>query len=138
MLVTDTNILLRCSQGKAMRRVAALQDRGVRLATTQNNAEELMQTLVGKLSLTQDAAVAEVARVLDPFDLIGVAEYDHLRGAAIERLRTGGKSDWPTLAAAMALDAEIWSEDTDFFGVGVPVWTSHNTRFVTAEPEYLP
>ena len=57
-------------------------------------------------------------------------EYDWLRSYADARLREGGKSDWPVLAAAMAFEADIWSGDTDLFGVGVPVWTTDNVRFV--------
>ena len=33
-------------------------------------------------------------------------------------------SDWPTVALALALDAGIWTADRDFFGCGVPVWTT--------------
>lgn len=32
--------------------------------------------------------------------------------------------DWPVVAAALALNCPIWTEDQDFFGVGVPTWTS--------------
>lgn len=32
--------------------------------------------------------------------------------------------DWPIAAAALALDCPIWTEDKDFFGVGIPTWTS--------------
>jgi predicted nucleic acid-binding protein len=32
--------------------------------------------------------------------------------------------DWPTVAAALALDAAIWTRDNDFLGCGVPTWTS--------------
>jgi len=32
--------------------------------------------------------------------------------------------DWPVVAAALALGCPIWTEDQDFFGVGVPTWTS--------------
>lgn len=32
--------------------------------------------------------------------------------------------DWPVVAAALVLDCPIWTEDRDFFGVGVPTWTS--------------
>lgn len=116
-----------------MRRVAALRKRGVRLATTESNADELMHTLVAKLRITEDSAADEVARVLEPFDVIGIEEYDHLERLARARLHQGGQSDWPALAAAMALDAAIWSEDVDFFGVGVPVWTTPNLDFVEAE-----
>ncbi|GAA5534648.1 PIN domain-containing protein [Deinococcus aluminii] len=30
--------------------------------------------------------------------------------------------DWPTVALALALNADIWTEDRDFFGCGLGVW----------------
>jgi predicted nucleic acid-binding protein len=35
------------------------------------------------------------------------------------------EDDWPVLATALALACAIWSEDTDFFGTGVAVWTTN-------------
>jgi predicted nucleic acid-binding protein len=132
MLVTDTNILLRCSIGRAMRHVAALVERGVVLATTDRNAAEMLDRLVEKFGVGEAEAAAEVRRALAPFVVLSTNEYQGFAAAADGRLREGGKPDWPVLAAAMALEAEIWSEDTDFFGVGVPVWSTPNVRFAEA------
>jgi predicted nucleic acid-binding protein len=44
--------------------------------------------------------------------------------AANQRLRKRDLNDVPILAAALALDCPIWTEDTDFFGVGVATWTT--------------
>jgi predicted nucleic acid-binding protein len=33
-------------------------------------------------------------------------------------------NDWPTVALALALGCGIWTADRDFFGCGVPVWTT--------------
>ncbi|HYN46513.1 MAG TPA: PIN domain-containing protein [Allosphingosinicella sp.] len=133
MLVTDTNILVRCSLGLAMAHVSALRERGVRLATTDRNAAELLAVLVHKLGVETEEAATEVVRVLAPFEVLFGAEYEFDRIRASDRLREGGKSDWPALAAAMALEGEIWSEDVDYFGVGVPVWSTANLHFVEAE-----
>jgi len=54
-----------------------------------------------------------------PLELYGRFESD-----ARERLGQGDHSDWPVLAAALALHCPIWTEDRDFFGVGVATWTS--------------
>ena len=32
--------------------------------------------------------------------------------------------DWPTIAAALALDAAVWTRDIDFLGCGLPTWTT--------------
>ena len=33
-------------------------------------------------------------------------------------------NDWPTVALALRLGCGIWTNDQDFFGCGVPVWTT--------------
>ncbi len=116
-----------------MPRVTELRDRGVKLATTEKNADELFKTLLTKFGHNAESADFEVQRILEPMEVVGADEYEHLRGAADARLREGGKSDWPTLAAALALEGEIWSEDVDFFGVGVPVWSTANVLMVEGQ-----
>ena len=32
--------------------------------------------------------------------------------------------DWPTVALALVLNADIWTQDGDFLGCGVATWTS--------------
>lgn len=129
MLLTDTNVLQRICLGSAIRHVNMLRARGVKLATTGHNAAELHRNLA-KLGLSVEAVAIEADRTLEPFELIMPQEYLHWRNAADARLGEGGKPDWPLLAAALAIDAEIWSEDRDFFGTGVPVWSTPNLRFV--------
>ena len=128
MLLTDTNILHRISRGRAMERVKRMRKIGIRLATTDRNAFELHRNLVRDLHFSDQDAREEADRVLAPFEIVAAQDYEHLRGVADSRLREGGKSDWPALAAAMAFDAEIWSDDVDFFGVGVPVWSTQNVH----------
>ena len=125
-LITDTNILVRCSRGRSWLRAIELRVAGVDLVTTDRNVEELVGVLQRVFGMNEQAALIETARVLQPFEIVDESDYAHLRGASAMRLREGGQSDWPVLAAAMALDSGIWSEDLDFFGVGVPVWSTPN------------
>ncbi len=41
------------------------------------------------------------------------------------RLQGPDQDDWPVLAAALALACPVWTEETDFFGTGIPVWTTN-------------
>lgn len=113
--------------------VRALRMRGIRLATTDRNIFELQRVLTRDLGLGEAEATTEVERVTAPFEVIYARDYEHLRAAADRRLRDGGKSDWPALAAAMAFEAAIWSEDVDYFGVGIPVWSTQNVSFYEEE-----
>jgi len=39
-------------------------------------------------------------------------------------MRGRDETDWPVLATALALACGVWTEDADFFGTGVAVWTT--------------
>jgi predicted nucleic acid-binding protein len=57
---------------------------------------------------------------------------------ARERLRGRDEEDWPVLAAALTLGCAIWTEDTDFFGTGVAVWTTSRVEiFLEAQRRRL-
>jgi predicted nucleic acid-binding protein len=44
------------------------------------------------------------------------------------RLRGRDENDWHILALALGLNCSIWTEDTDFFGVGITTWKSSTVR----------
>jgi predicted nucleic acid-binding protein len=46
------------------------------------------------------------------------------RGEALARIGGRDPDDWPVVAAALASDCPIWTEDHDFFGCGIPTWTT--------------
>jgi predicted nucleic acid-binding protein len=48
--------------------------------------------------------------------------YEDLKSEALSRLPRDAK-DWPVVALALALDADILTGDEDFFGCGVATWT---------------
>jgi len=50
--------------------------------------------------------------------------YSEFEVEARERLRGRDENDWPILATALALGCPIWTEDADFFGTGIAVWTT--------------
>jgi predicted nucleic acid-binding protein len=109
--------------------VATLDERGVQLVTTTEHVREMRRKLVDVFDMTESDAADEVGRVVGFFELVDVVAFQHMQPYAEARLGQGGKSDWPTLAAAMAFEASIWSDDRDFFGVGIPVWSTHNVQF---------
>jgi predicted nucleic acid-binding protein len=44
-------------------------------------------------------------------------------------------TDWPSVALAIVLNAGIWTQDQDYFGCGLPTWT---TDVLSAYLESLP
>jgi predicted nucleic acid-binding protein len=50
-------------------------------------------------------------------------EYGDHEAAARDRIPRD-PNDWPSVALALSLSIGIWTNDQDFFGCGVPVWTT--------------
>ena len=55
--------------------------------------------------------------------LVTEAEYGQFEAEARDRIPRD-PNDWPPVAVALSLGIGIWTVDTDFFGCGVPVWTT--------------
>jgi len=58
--------------------------------------------------------------------------YAEFETDARRRLAGRDQSDWPFLALALRFDCPIWTEDRDFFGVGVATWTTDRVEIYLA------
>lgn len=87
------------------RRLGVLVSRGV----SDDRRRELEDNV---RALVDEGTITVVAR----------EHYAHLRDVAIRRVPRDER-DWPTVAAALALDASILTADGDFLGCGVAAWT---------------
>ena len=50
--------------------------------------------------------------------------YSDFEASAKRRIGVRDIDDWPVVALALALGAEVWTEDSDFFGSGIATWTT--------------
>jgi predicted nucleic acid-binding protein len=75
----------------------------------------------GKLDADVSASFQYLRQIIETADSEMYAAFE---GEARQRLRGRDEDDWPVLAAALALGCPIWSEDADFFGAGIAVWTT--------------
>jgi predicted nucleic acid-binding protein len=64
--------------------------------------------------------------------------YAAFESEARQRLRGRDESDWPILAAALGLGCAVRTEDTDFFGTGVAVWTTNRIEIFLKEQAKSP
>ena len=55
------------------------------------------------------------------------AIYSALEDEARARSRRD-PDDWPVVASALALSADIWTNDNDFLGTGVATWTTESLQ----------
>ena len=129
VIVVDSNILIRAVLGRRVRQIfEEYAGRGVRFyapCVAFADAEKYLPALMEKRGLpTQDLvdALNYLKTLVGPIDHEMLSEFEE---DARMRLRGRDEDDWPILAASLALACPIWSEDTDFFGTGVAVWTSN-------------
>ena len=128
MLVLDANILVRAVLGKRVRQLLETYTvQGVGFYAPEvafADAERYLPALLLKRGKsTEDLAVAlEYLRsFVRPLSGDTFSGYET---AARQRLRGRDEEDWPILAAALSLACGGWTEDTDFFGTGVAMWTT--------------
>lgn len=134
MIVLDANIVVSAILGPYTRAVLnAAHDRGVRMGATAPQIFEAAHVLIAKLSMPAEEVKRLLEAVLHGVELVAEPAFAAFEGVARERLHARDQSDWPVLAAAMAFGAGVWSHDRDFFGVGVPVWSTRNMAFAEAD-----
>lgn len=64
--------------------------------------------------------------------LIGMDELQLVETQARARIGHRDERDWPGLAAALLMNCPIWTEDQDFFGIGIPTWTTATVEIYLA------
>ena len=128
MIVLDANILIRAILGHRVRElIDNYSSKGIRFFAPDVAFEDAHKYLPhfakkrNKPRADLTSALEYLRRLIEPVtpELYAVFETE-----ARQRLRGRDESDWPVLASALALACSIWTEDADFFGTGVAVWTT--------------
>ena len=126
-LVVDANILIRAVLGKRVREVIEAYAGRVSFLVPEvayAEAEEHLPALVIRHCGDPGKALALLRSLGRLVELVGSEVYGEFEAEARERLGERDPEDWPILASALAVGCPVWTEDTDFFGCGVPTWTS--------------
>lgn len=130
-MVVDANILLSAILGSSTR-LKSVADRGIELIVADAQLFEAVKVLTRKIGFEMEAAKRAVEDLVGLMIVLEGESLGFAEDEARERLAKHGQPDWPVLAAAMALDGHIWTRDRDFFGVGVPVWSTRNIHLASA------
>ena len=132
-LIVDANVMVGAALGRSMPLFIDLLERGVEVLAPLPMLREAQARIDRDAKLIGGEADRRLAELLDVVILLPVEEFAAHEQAARERLQPHGQSDWPVLAAAMALEADIWTSDRDLFGTGVALWATRNIRFVEGD-----
>lgn len=92
--------------------------RRIQAFVRRRNLEPSIGAELARLSL---AAVEANVVILD--EAIYAALEDEARARSLR-----DPADWPVVASALALSADIWTNDNDFLGTGIATWTTESLR----------
>lgn len=141
MIVLDANILIRAVLGRRVRQLLeTYSGHGVRFYAPDVayiDAEKYLPALLRKKEKPDSDVPAGLAYLQTLAEPIQQDSYGLFQKEARQRLRGRDEDDWQVLAAAMALSCPIWTEDIDFFGCGIAVWTSDRIEIFLAEQKSL-
>ena len=137
-LVLDANILIRAAFGVRVRELLEKYEDAAKFYAPDKCFDDA-QKYVGILSKQRDLDLDLALSVLDQIG--GVVErvdrslYEEYETIARERIGLRDPEDWPVVATALLLESPIWTEDQDFFGTGVAVWTTDRVEQYLREPQ---
>lgn len=128
-LVVDANILVRAVLGRRVREVIGAHASEAEYfvpGVAYHDAERHLPAILDKFG--RSGEVGEALAVLAQLRgiLLAVPEEFYLsqKEESLARIERRDVEDWPVLALALVLECPIWTEDNDFFGCGVPTWTT--------------
>ena len=127
LLVLDANILIRAALGQ---RVKGILLANVARASfyapdvAYEDAWEYLPGLLARRGIDPGALSSWLRDLQDIVRPLSVEVYGHMRRLALQRIATRDEDDWPVVAAALSLGCPVWTEDQDFFGTGIPTWTT--------------
>jgi predicted nucleic acid-binding protein len=142
MIVLDANILIRAVLGRRVwQLVDAYGGQGVRFFAPDiafDDAKKYLPLLLKKRGVAHTDVTASLDYLRNVIEPVTPELYAVFENEARQRLRGRDESDWPILASALALACPVWTEDADFFGTGVAVWTTHRIEiFLQAQAKSI-
>lgn len=74
-------------------------------------------------------AIENLTKVVIPLAQEIYSEYEY---DAQRRIEDRDIKDWQIVALALSLNCPIWTEDRDFFGIGIATWNTRNVEIYLA------
>jgi predicted nucleic acid-binding protein len=132
MIVIDANILIRAVLGRRVRGIIETYSGPRSIFFTPDvafsDAEKYLPLLLKKFDKPRDDVRTDLEYLRQMIKVVDHDVYGVFEQQARLRLHGRDEEDWPVLASALALSCGIWTEDTDFFGTGIPVWTTNRVE----------
>lgn len=126
-LVIDANILLRAVFGTRVRSLLETYEESVLFFTPEicfQDARKYIPTIAAKRQIDPTLGVLVLDQLSRIVQVVDNALYDEYESSARDRMISRDVDDWPIVATSLLLKCPVWTEDRDFFGSGISIWTS--------------
>jgi predicted nucleic acid-binding protein len=131
-LVLDANILIRATFGKKAFGLLGKYEDNVEFYTPDYCVQEALAKIPEIAAKRRETPeLAELFLLLLVKSVVLVVErsfYEEFKDRARLRIARRDPNDWPVVATALLLNSPIWTEDKDFFGIGIATWTSNRVE----------
>ncbi len=130
-LVLDANILLRAVLGMRVRKLILRYSERVALFTPSlclRDAEAYLPRIAKQRGWDPKPALELLTALSAHLQVVESELYAQFEAQARKRISARDEQDWPVIALALALQCPVWTEDADFFGSGVPTWTTRTVE----------
>ncbi len=132
IIVLDANILIRAVLGIRTFSLLAEQRNKVVFYSPETCYGEIAFHLP-KIAKKRNFTLAQEQEILETLNslkqmVIAIEEdvYSTFKQDALNRIYERDEKDWPIVALALAFNCSIWTEDQDFFGIGIATWRTKN------------
>ena len=96
------------------------------------DVEAYLPAILARRGLSPELAMETFERVSTIVQELPLPYYTGQEAAARARIAIRDPDDWQVLACALTRGCPIWTEDRDFFGAGVPTWTTDRIEIFLA------
>lgn len=130
-IVLDANILIRAVLGNKVRKLITAYADEVDFGAPEvafRDAAEHLPHIAADRDVDPGPWLESLNALKDLVAVLTVDQAEHLREPALRRIGDRDSDDWPIVATALALNCPIWTEDKDFFGIGIPIWKSDHVE----------
>lgn len=130
-LVLDANILLRAVFGVRVLSLLETYEDSVGFYAPDicfADAHRYIPSLAAKRRIDPAPGIAVLNQLSRLVEIVDRSLYEEYESPARERMISRDADDWPIMATSLLLKCPVWTEDKDFFGSGVPTWTTQTVE----------
>lgn len=130
-LVLDANILLRAVFGTRVRTLMEAYEDTVSFYAPDicfADARKYIPEIAIKRGIDPAPGIEVLEQISHLVEIVERTLYEEHENSARERMLSRDEADWPIVATSLLLRCPVWTEDRDFFGSGIPTWTSETVE----------